>query len=229
MHYHFIAEPMRDTMGTLLGVEMLARFTAQAVHPLHADFVLTGWSSEQKRHFLLEQIQLISQKRYWFEANNLFCTINLIDEMALLAIGDPDITSALHAMPFIALQLSERFLSNTACLNNLLINSLCESPNALWLGDLGSGCVGAGPLVSGSFDVVKMDRSFFMAEVEKPLFPVLIKNIRGYCDRVVVEGGDDARLINKASDAGVWALQGSIFPPVAFSEVESLIPPEIYH
>lgn len=81
--------------------------------------------------------------------------------MALLAIGDPAITSALHAMPFIALQLSERFLSNTACLNNLLINSLRDGPNALWLNNLGSGSVGANPLVSGNFDVVKMDRGFF--------------------------------------------------------------------
>ena len=229
MHYHFIAEPMRDTMDKLLGVEMLTRFTSDTVHPLHSDFTITAWSGEQKRHFLLEQIKLIAQKRDWFEKNNLFCTLNLIDEMALLAIGDPVITSALHAMPFIALQLSERFLSNTACLNNLLINSLGDGPNALWLGDLGSGCVGANPLVSGGFDVVKMDRNFFLAQLEKPMFPVLIKNIREYCDHVVVEGIDDARFIDEVINAGVWAIQGTVFPSITFTDVEALMPVSVYH
>lgn len=85
---------------------------------------------------MLEQIRLIAEKRNWFESHNLFCTLNLIDEMALLAIGDPSVKSALHAMPFVALELSERFLTNTVCLNNLLINSLCDGPThygwAIW-------------------------------------------------------------------------------------------------
>lgn len=135
MHYHFIAEPMRDTTDKLLGVEINARFTSDTVHSLHPDFIISAWDSEQKRNFMLEQIRLIAEKRDWFERNSLICTLNLIDEMALLAIGDPAIKSALHALPFIALELSERFLSNTVCLNNLLINSLRDGPNALWLGD----------------------------------------------------------------------------------------------
>ncbi|ATF49294.1 diguanylate phosphodiesterase [Citrobacter werkmanii] len=229
MRYHFIAEPMRDTTEKLLGVEMIARFTSETVHPLHSDFIIAAWNSAQKRHFMLEQIALITRKRAWFESNNLFCTLNLIDEMALLAIGDPAITSALHAVPCIALQLSERFLSNTACLNNLLINSLRDGPNALWLSNLGSGSVGASPLVSGHFDVVKIDRAFFFSQVEKPMFPVLIKNIREYCDRVVVEGLENARLIDELSHAGIWAVQGDIFPPVAFSDIEALLPADIVH
>ena len=229
MHYHFIAEPMRDTTDKLLGVEMLARFTSETVHPLHADSIISAWSSEQKRNFMLEQIRLIAEKRNWFENNNLLCTLSLIDEMALLAIGDPVIKSALHSMPFIALELSERFLSNTVCLNNLLINSLSDGPNALWLGDLGSGSIGASPLVCGRFDVVKMERDFFLSLVEKTIFPVLIKNIRGYCDRVVVEGVDTTRLIEEVCTAGVWAMQGEIFPSVTFSEVDALLLPRFCH
>jgi EAL domain-containing protein (putative c-di-GMP-specific phosphodiesterase class I) len=229
MHYHFIAEPMRDTTNRLLGVEMIARFSADTVRPLHADFIVSAWDSEQKRNFMLKQIQLIAEKRDWFENNNLLCTLHLIDEMALLAIGDPVIKSALHAMPFIALELSERFLSSTICLNNLLINSLCEGPNALWLGDLGSGNVGASPLVCGHFDVVKLDRGFFLEQVEKPMFPVLIKNIREYCDRVAVEGVDDAWLSDVVSNAGIWAVQGGIFPSVAFNDIETLLRADIFH
>ncbi|WP_407207479.1 EAL domain-containing protein [Citrobacter portucalensis] len=229
MHYHFIAEPMRDTTDKLLGVEINARFTSDTVHPLHPDFIISAWDSEQKRNFMLEQIRLIAEKRDWFERNSLICTLNLIDEMALLAIGDPAIKSALHALPFIALELSERFLSNTVCLNNLLINSLRDGPNALWLGDLGSGSVGASPLVCGHFDVVKLDRGFFLEQVEKPMFPVLIKNIREYCDRVVVKGGDDAWLSDALSNAGIWAVQGGIFPSVAFNDIEALLPVKIFH
>lgn len=229
MHYHFIAEPMRDTTDKLLGVEILARFASDTVHPLQSDSVILAWSSEQKRNFMLEQIRLIADKRGWFENNNLLCTLKLMDEMALLAIGDPVIKSALHSMPFITLELSERFLSHTACLNNLLINSLCDGPNALWLGDLGSGSIGASPLVSGCFEVVKMDRDFFLSQIAKPMFPVLIKNIREYCDRVVVAGIDTAQFIDEIDAAGVWAMQGALFPPVAFTDVDALLLPRFRH
>lgn len=116
------------------------------------------------------------------------------------------------------------------CLNNLLINSLRDGPNALWLGDLGSGSVGASPLVCGHFDVVKLDRGFFLEQVEKPMFPVLIKNIREYCDRVVVKGVETVRLIDEASTAGVWAMQGgALYPSVAFTEVDTLLLPTLCH
>lgn len=55
---------------------------------------------------------------------------------------------------------------------------------------------------------MKIDRAFFLSQVEKPMFPVLIKNIREYCDRVVVEGLENARLIDELSHAGIWAVQG---------------------
>ena len=229
MHYHFIAEPMRDTTDTLLGVEMSVRFASDTVSPIHPEFIISAWNSEQKRNFMLEQIRLIAEKRNWFESHNLFCTLNLIDEMALLAIGDPSVKSALHAMPFVALELSERFLTNTVCLNNLLINSLCDGPNALWLGDLGSGSIGASPLVCGRVDVVKLDRGFFLDQAEKPMFPVLIKNIREYCDRIAVEGVETKQLIDEVGAAGVWVMQGSLFPSVAFSEVDTLLLPNVCH
>lgn len=229
MHYHFIAEPMRDTTDTLLGVEISARFVSDTVLPLYPELIISAWNSEQKRNFMLEQIRLIAEKRDWFENHNLFCTLNLIEEMALLAIGDPIIKSALRAMPFIALELSERFLTNTLCLNDLLINSLCDGPNAIWLGDLGSGSVGASPLVCSQFDVVKLDRGFFLEQVEKPMFPVLIKNIREYCNRIAVEGVETARLIDEAGAAGVWVMQGTLFPSVAFTDVDTLLLPSLYH
>ena len=83
--------------------------------------------------------------------------------MALLAIGDPSVKSALHAMPFVALELSERFLTNTVCLNNLLINSLMRRSKRIMAWAIcGSGSIGASPLVCGRFDVVKLDRGVFL-------------------------------------------------------------------
>lgn len=72
MRYHFIAEPMRDTTEKLLGVEMIARFTSETVHPLHSDFIIAAWNSAQKRHFMLEQIALITRKRARLRAITFF-------------------------------------------------------------------------------------------------------------------------------------------------------------
>ena len=60
---------------------MSVRFASDTVSPIHPEFIISAWNSEQKRNFMLEQIRLIAEKRNWFESHNLFCTLNLIDEL----------------------------------------------------------------------------------------------------------------------------------------------------
>lgn len=76
---------------------------------------------------------------------------------------------------------------------------------------------------------MKLDRGFFLDQAEKPMFPVLIKNIREYCDRIAVEGVETKQLIDEVGAAGVWVMQGSLFPSVAFSEVDTLLLPNVCH
>ncbi len=87
----------------------------------------------------------------------------------------------------------------------------------------GVGNATAAPLVCGCFSGVKLDRSFFVSQIEKMTFPLLVKHIRRYCDKIVVGGQENTRYLPVLKTAGIWATQGTLFPSVALEEVETLL------
>lgn len=54
-------------------------------------------------------------------------------------------------------------------------------------------------------------------------FPLLVKHIRRYCDKIVVGGQENTRYLPALKTAGIWATQGTLFPSVALEEVETLL------
>ncbi|EGA9773891.1 EAL domain-containing protein [Salmonella enterica] len=223
MRYFFIADPIRGIEGGLQGIDISIRFASSSARPLHPEFVISSWDNTQKRRFLLDLLQTIAGKRRWFLRHGLFCTVNIDRHMAQLVLQDKDIRVLLHAMLFVGLQVAEHF----SCYGNAsidpLISALHKQPNPLWLGDLGVGNMTAAPLVCGCFSGVKLDRSFFASQIEKMTFPLLVKHIRSYCDKIVVGGLENSRYFPALKAAGVLAIQGTLFPSVALEEVETLL------
>lgn len=188
MRYFFVVEPIKGMEGDLLGVEVITQFVSPHARPLHPEFVFSSWDSLQKRRFLLDQLRSIADQRHWFEHHGLFCLFNIDRDMAQLVLQDNDIRTLLHGMLFVGLEITERFsLEDNVSVDPLLV-ALYEQPNPLWLEDLGAGNATVAPLVCGCFSGVKLDRGFFASQIDKPTFPLLIRQIRGYCDNVVVGG-----------------------------------------
>ncbi|ECF0509260.1 EAL domain-containing protein, partial [Salmonella enterica subsp. enterica serovar Panama] len=165
----------------------------------------------------------IAAKHGWFLRHGLFCIVNIDRGMAQLVLQDKDIRALLHAMLFVELQVAEHFSCQDNVLVDPLIHALHKQPNPLWLGDLGVGNATAAPLVCGCFSGVKLDRSFFVSQIEKMTFPLLVKHIRRYCDKIVVGGQENTRYLPALKTAGIWATQGTLFPSVALEEVETLL------
>lgn len=223
MRYFFIAEPIRGIEGDLLGVDIITRFASSFSRPLHPEFVISSWDNTQKRRFMLDLLRIIAGKRCWFLRHGLFCTVNIDRDMAQLALQDKDIRALLHAMLFVGLQVAEYFSCHDNASVDPLIKALHKQSNPLWLGDLGAGNATAAPLVCGCFSGAKLDRSFFASQIEKLTFPLLIKHIRRYCDKIVVNGLENLRYFSALKVAGVLAIQGTLFPSVALEEVETLL------
>lgn len=163
----FMAEPIRAMEGDLLGVEIITHFASSPARPLHPEFVISSWDNSQKRRFLLDLLRTIAAKHGWFLRHGLFCIINIDRGMAQLVLQDKDIRALLHAMLFVELQVAEHFSCQDNALIDPLIHALHKQPNPLWLGDLGVGNATAAPLVCGCFSGVKLDRSFFVSQIEK--------------------------------------------------------------
>ncbi len=222
MDIEFIAEPIVDLNGNTFGVELLTRFTSNQKKLLHPGFVIAGWNLERKREFLFEQCSAIAEKQDWFLANHFFCTVNIDHSMATLLKNDTDLRSKFESMPFIKLEISEQFPGLGDGLESSLISFLKNGKNALWLDDLGAGHANVTSLMNGYFDVVKIDRIFFNAQIKKASFPLLINKIRSYCDRIVVEGIESNEHMEMLKSVGIWGLQGYLFESVPFQRIEAL-------
>lgn len=223
MNIEFFAEPIVNIHESLLGVELLTRFVLNTSKPLHPQFVISGWDLERKRVFLYEQREIIAIKQSWFESHGLFCTLNIDRDMATLLNSDDTLKKIFSSLPFVKFEISEHFHGQEPALNNPLLESLRQGVNGLWLDDLGAGNANLTCLLNGYFEVAKIDRYFFKEEIQKNTFPLLIKNIRKYCDKIVVEGVEHKQYLPILQEAQVWGLQGYLFQSVSFDEVESLL------
>ncbi|MDX7607429.1 EAL domain-containing protein [Klebsiella quasipneumoniae] len=223
MHSEFIAEPIMNIEGKLLGVELLTRFVSESKRPLHPAFVISGWDFDQKRLFLYKQFGVIASKQDWFEHHGLFCSLNIDYDMATLLRHDGLLQLTVSSMPFIKLEVSEEFPGIEQGLKSPILKSLCQGVNSLWLDDLGAGNANVASLLEGYFEVVKIDRHFFNEQIDKPTFPLLIKNIKRYCDKIVVEGVESRQYLDLLQEVGIWGVQGYLFKSVPFHKVEKLL------
>lgn len=219
----FIAEPIVSIDEKLLGVELLTRFISPDGRPLHPEFVISSWDLDRKRLFLYEQCGNIASMQKWFERKNLFCTLNIDQQMAFLIRNDYILRQTFESMPFIKLELSENFLGLDKGLKSPLLKSLSQGVNGLWLDDLGAGNSNVVSLIEGYFEVVKIDRIFFNEQVKKPTFYELIALIKKYCDKIVIEGIEDRKSMEILREVGIWGLQGYLFKSIPFENVDSLV------
>lgn len=223
MYTTFIAEPIVSIDEKLLGVELLTRFISPDGRPLHPEFVISSWDLDRKRLFLYEQCGNIASMQKWFERKNLFCTLNIDQQMAFLIRNDYILRQTFESMPFIKLELSENFPGLDKGLKSPLLKSLSQGVNGLWLDDLGAGNSNAVSLIEGYFEVVKIDRIFFNEQVKKPTFYELIVLIKKYCDKIVIEGIEDRKSMEILREVGIWGLQGYLFKSIPFENVDSLV------
>ncbi|EKS6640815.1 EAL domain-containing protein [Enterobacter hormaechei] len=219
----FIAEPIVSIDERLLGVELLTRFIASDGRPLHPEFVISSWDLDRKRLFLYEQCGNIATMQTWFERKNLFCTLNIDQQMAFLIRHDYILRQTFESMPFIKLELSELFLGLDKGLKSPLLKSLSQGVNGLWLDDLGARNANVVSLMEGYFEVVKVDRCFFNEQVQKPTFYMLIASIQKHCGKVIIEGIEDRERLGILREVGVWGLQGYLFKSVPFKNVDLLL------
>lgn len=172
---------------------------------------------------LYEQCGNIASMQKWFERKNLFCTLNIDQQMAFLIRHDYILRQTFESMPFIKLELSENFLGLDKGLKNPLLKALSQGVNGLWLDDLGAGNANVVSLMEGYFEVVKVDRCFFNQQVQKPTFYPLIASIQKHCGKVIIEGIENREHLGILREVGIWGLQGYLIKSVPFKNVDSLL------
>ncbi|HFR2173961.1 TPA: hypothetical protein ACHUV1_004440, partial [Shigella sonnei] len=138
------------------------------------------------------QLMLIESKAAWFRDNGLYCVITT-------GRGEP-----YEYLPFLRQMTRDMKVHNQQ-----------------WLDDLGVHGGSAIPLVTGDFEVARLNRRYTEENIDRLIFPVLIKSIRQYCEKVIVPVRDKT-YYPILREAGVWAVQGE-FRPMRFEQCEKLI------
>lgn len=214
--YLFIAEPITSLAGKLLGVELQTRLEKEGQQVLHPELIIAGWDTESKRRYLYEQLSQVAKQTAWIRDRHVLVTLPLYDaECAVLLNYDKVLCGLLSTLPFVRLALAENISD--------VRDELWGIGNGLWLSDMGGGGANVSGLISQKFEAVILNSNFFKNEVVKPTFPVLIKNLQRYCDKVVVRGVTDRRCLPVLQEAQIWGVQGSFYRPVPLEKLNWLL------
>lgn len=185
------ALPIVSTDGRLLGVELETRVEVNGCR------VLTNYAMRDEtlgRRIFEEQAGWLDRKAGWFIDNGLFCIVS--SEVRALA----------QELPFI------KFFSN---------HSRERPETGFWIDKMGAFNSSAIPVFTQGCEVVRFNKHYATLNISRPIFPVLINNIRRYCDKVIVPV-HNRRHFAMLDQAGVWAVQQEC-SPVHFSHCESLL------
>lgn len=214
--YSFIAEPFTSLAGKLLGVELQTRLEKEGQQVLHPELIIAGWDTQSKRQYLYEQLGQVAKQSAWIRDRNVLVSLPLYDaECAVLLSYDTVLRGLLSTLPFVRLTLAENISD--------VRDELQGIRNAMWLGEVGGGEANVLGLMSQQFEALILNSHFFKDEVIKPTFPVLIKNLRRYCDKVLVRGVTDRRYLTVLQEAEIWGVQGSFYRPVPLGKLNWLL------
>ncbi|MFI8416470.1 EAL domain-containing protein [Serratia sp. NPDC078593] len=222
----YVFQPIYSMDGRLLALEILSRFNSldgDLVMPIEIGIHLLD--PLQKIELFNEQLLLVEQYALWFVEHQVLLSIPIEEDVVDGILSDAVLRQRLRQLPFIVLGISEAFTQLSAGKNNKKISRLSEV-FTLWLNNFGSGKATLNGLYDGLFDYVKIDKHFywrlFAQQGHDVMFDSLLKNINLLCRGVIVTGIENRLYLNKLRYAGIYGLQGGIWPSINVDNLDVL-------
>ncbi|WP_263458493.1 EAL domain-containing protein [Brenneria tiliae] len=204
-------EPIYSCRNRLFAMELLTRFNDQG---LYSEKYIQQMSSSEKQALLVDQLESITTKQCYFIDNDILLSVNVDFAMAMFLSRDSYIRNLLDNLPFIRLEISENFPNLSDGLRNPLLAKLYER-YLLWLDDFGSGNANIYALSQSTFSYVKVDKHFYWEMIrngKEYTLPVLISNIKKYCQGVIIEGVQNNAEYFLLKNCDIDGMQGHIYP-----------------
>lgn len=223
LNKQFVLEPVVSLSADFVGFEVLTRYTSEAGKTRNAIMVIENMRYEEKRAFLLEQLNALSPVVRLLEQHQLFISINIDRDMIQLFQEDERLRQRVSASGAVRLEISENidFLLDRAAKQTL--QQLKENGVRFFLGDLGTGFANLEALYTGLFEAVKIEKRFFREQKDKAIFPILMKNIQRYCPLIIVVGVEKDEDRATLADMPVYGLQGYYYPALTIDELAQRI------
>lgn len=216
MKNDFFCIPVHTLSGELIAIDLSYR--PQPVAVAAPPGVVLSPLLPQDR--LLNQLLIIEEYADYFRLHGMLCSVAIDFQLARAVTESSFIQQILSQLPFVRLKLSEDFPNLHDGMDNPLLRRLIEQLNILWLDDLGAGDANLNALQSNMFEAVKLDRQFYLENVDKPFFGVLINHIRQYTNRVIVEGIAGDGQFDTLRNSKIWGVQGYFVPAITLDNLE---------
>ena len=213
----FYAEPIYSPSGKLYGVEMLTHFYENSVK-LNPQTVLGSLVYREKKALIKKQLFSINSMTHFFVKNKAFCSLNVDAEMAHILISDNSLLNLLKSIPFLWLEINEMAICNQPRQNFAIqkLSDVCR----LMMDDFGTGNTSFSALRSEIFSAVKIDKKLLWNTTDKDALLCLVTQLRMLCPIVIAEGIETLTYKKEAIRAGVFGLQGWLFPGCYFDNLE---------
>ncbi|MEE9699140.1 EAL domain-containing protein [Lelliottia amnigena] len=214
--------------GRLMALEMLSRVQDPETGALCSpDIFFSETPQSEQFRILCWQLDVLSLLVKWSRIRDVPFSLNINRGQALSLLGDPYISGRVQTLaPLLRLEISERFIDKDTHPENDPVLQGVRGLTTLWLDDFGAGATGLSWLMSGFFDVVKIDRQLFRELVLLPegvcFLNAFSSLARALNTRITAEGVENRTLMAKALSAGVDSCQGWLWPEVSFTELETL-------
>ena len=218
--WQFITEPIVNKNREIFAVEVLTRFATPGAPLSH----ISKMPITLKRELLAAQLIQITNKRFFFEENNILCSVNIDADMASILVTDPEVSRIISTSPFIRLEIYESFHGIVDGFRNPLLKAL-HSMHPLWLDDFGSGSSNVMSLQSGLYERVKIDKTYFWKYYHYPEMKTLVKKLEAFTQGVIIEGVEQEDHLEIFSDTKVL-YQGYLFKNVPLNKIEDILKPE---
>jgi hypothetical protein len=151
----------------------------------------------------IELLQFIEGKSGYIEQHELLLIVPIGFGIASILSHD---TNILDTYPFIRLMINESFPNLIDGRKNRLLNHI-STQYRLWLGNLGSGArTNLAAVMEGCFGGLVLDKRFTDANKDKDIFPVVLKEMSKYTNKLIVPGINTGR-----------------YRPVRLSQIEQLM------
>ncbi|HHH4900170.1 EAL domain-containing protein [Escherichia coli] len=214
---NFYAEPIYSPSGRLYGVEMLTHFYDNSVK-LNPQTVLNSLDYGEKKVLIKKQLFSINSKAHFFIKNKAFCSLNVDAEMAHIIISDNSLLNLLKSIPFLWLEINEMAIYDQPRQSFAIqkLSDVCR----IMMDDFGTGNTSFSALRSDIFSAVKIDKKLLWHTTDKNDLLCLVTQLRMLCPIVIAEGIETLTYKKKAIRAGVFGLQGWLFPGCYFDNLE---------
>lgn len=216
MKNDFFCTPVHTLSGELIAIDL--NYRPQALVVTVPPGAVSPLLLPQDR--LLNQLLIIEEYADYFRHHGLLCSVAIDFQLARAVTESSFIQQILSQLPFVRFKLSEDFPNLHDGMNNPLLRTLIEQLNIIWLDDLGAGDANLNALQSNMFETVKLDRQFYLENVNKPFFTVLINHIGQYTNRVIVEGVAGDGQLETLRNSKIWGVQGYFNPVLTLENLD---------